>query len=233
MSDEAQRTLAGYKSTVHAQENFENPNTGKVPLNDSDEYVLRLTKIPRVIKQNKTKEKDGITKTIVVDTAVCEFEEKEHKNIVAAFFRVDNLNFSIEDKFESGVIRFFKKIKTPLVEGQEPNWENHFIPGMRFRSRVVIGLDNNKQTTGIYYLDVPTCRPLLPSDKAGEGFEKPAATPPQTAPEASDLANAKLIVHGCTNRTDALQRLTDAKVSDTIITAFVKASSAGQITYPI
>jgi hypothetical protein len=60
-----------------------------------------------------------------------------------------------------------------------------------------------------------------------------AAMPAKPSPDALNLANAKLIVHGCANRTDALQRLADAKVGDEIITAFVKASSAGQITYPI
>ena len=129
---------------------------------------------------------------------------------------------------------FFKKIKKPLPADQDVNdWTEHFITGMRFRSRVVVvtKLDKDKNPVTSYYIDIPTCRPILQSDKHPEAVA--ATTPSQTAPEASDLANAKLIVHGCTNRTDALQRLTDAKVSDTIITAFVKASSAGQITYPI
>ena len=48
MSDGQTRTLAGYKSKVHEQGEFENPNEGKPPLNDSDEYVLRLTEFPHV-----------------------------------------------------------------------------------------------------------------------------------------------------------------------------------------
>ena len=40
---EQQRTLAGYKSKVHEAGEFENPNEGKPPLNDSEGYVLRLT----------------------------------------------------------------------------------------------------------------------------------------------------------------------------------------------
>jgi hypothetical protein len=235
MSDEAQRTLSGYKSNVHEQGEYENPNEGKPALSDTEEYVLRLNKPPKVIQQTKTKEKDGIKKNIKVDTAVCEFIEKDTKNIVVAFFRVDSLNFSTEDAYESGVIRFFKKIKNPLVEGVAPDWDNYFIPGIRFRSRVVVKLGPDKLPTGVYYLDVPTCRPLLPSDKAGEDFEKPPQTtmPPKPSPEASELANAKLIAHGCANRTDALQRLADAKIDGSIIAAFVRASNAGEITYPI
>lgn len=230
MTDE-QRSLAGYKSKIHEQEDFENPNEGKPILDDSEEYILQLVSFPRVIVQTKTKEKkDGTKMSVKVDTAVCEFEEKETKNKVAAFFRVDSLNFSEDEAFESGIIRFFKKIKHPLVEGVEPVWDQYFVVGMRFRARVVVKKDKDKKPTGTYYLDVPTCRPLLPSDKTGEDFAKDPA--PAEKPDAT-LANAKLIVKGAANFNDALQRLGDAKVSDEIIAAFVQANTKGQITYPI
>ena len=45
---EQQKTLTGYKSQVHEQGEFENPNEGKIPLDDSEEYVFRLVSVPKV-----------------------------------------------------------------------------------------------------------------------------------------------------------------------------------------
>lgn len=234
MTDE-QQLLTGYKSKVHEQGDFENPNEGKPFLEDTDEYVLTLIATPRVIPQTKIKEdKSGIKKSIKVDTAVCEFQEKNTKNVVVAFFRVDSLNFSSDESFESGVIRFFRKIKHPLTEGVSPDWGNYFIPGMRFRSRVVVKTDKDtKKPTGIYYLDVPTCRPLLASDTVGEDFEQPSTDAPKTNSTALCLANAKLIVKGCQNRSEAILKLYEAKVPNEIMDAFKAADDDKLIVYPI
>jgi hypothetical protein len=238
---ENQRTLSGYKSAIHEPEDFENVNEGKPLLDDITEYVLKLMGSPRVINGTATKKKkDGSETKIDVERAVCEFEEKLTQNKVVAFFRVDSLNFAQspdEEQFESGVIKFFKKIKHPLVEGVAPDWDKYFIPGMRFRSRVVVKtkVDKDKNVITSYYLDVPTVRPLLPSDKAGEDFapSEPAQTSTAAPAPSALLANAKLVVHGAANMTDALQRLADAKVTDEVIAAFVQANGKGQITYPI
>jgi len=235
---EEQRTLAGYKSKVHEQGEFENPNEGKPLLNDTDEYVLRLLKFPHVKEFSQTKDrKDGSRVTVKVDKAICEFVEEQTTNIVTAFFRVDSLNFSEDEAFESAIVRFFKKIKAPIPENAEPEWDRHFIVGMRFRGRVVVGRDDKKLPNGKYFLDVPTCRPLLASDKHPEAVASAKENGRQTStaagPTSALLANAKIIVHGAANVTDALQRLSDAKVQDDVIAAFVQANAKGQITYPI
>ena len=234
MSDQEQKSLAGYKSKVHEQGDFENINEGKPALDDSEEYVLRLTKFPRVQTFDQVKEKkDGTRVTVKVDKAICEFEEAQTKNIVTAFFRVDSLNFSEDESFESAVVRFFKKIKNPLPENVSPDWEQYFVVGMRFRARVVIGKGQDKKPNGNYYLDVPTCRPLLPSDKAREDFGVTAPDAPQNDANAVSLAKAKQIVVGCADKDSAYQRLLDAKVSAEILQAFLAADKAGQIKYPI
>ncbi len=228
------RSLAGYKSTIHEQGDFENPNEGKPALDDSEEYVLRLTKFPNVKTFDQVKEKkDGSRTTIKVDKAICEFEEQNTKNIVTAFFRVDSLNFSEEESFESGVVRFFKKIKNPLPENVSPDWTQYFIVGMRFRARVVLGKGQDKKPNGNYYLDVPTCRPLLPSDKAREDFGLTAPDASQTNTNGISLEKAKQIVVGCVDKDSAYQRLLDAKVQVDIVQAFLAADKAGQIAYPI
>ncbi len=235
---EEQRTLVGYKSKVHEQGDFENPNEGKPLLNDTDEYVLQLVRFPHVKEFSQVKErKDGSRITVKVDKAICDFVEEQTKNIVTAFFRVDSLNFSEDESFESAVVRFFKKIKAPIPENAEPEWDRHFIVGMRFRGRVAIGKDDKKVPNGKYFLDVPTCRPLLASDKHPDAVasakENAAQTPTAVGSPSVLLANAKLVVHGAANMTDALQRLADAKVTDEVIAAFVQANAKGQITYPI
>lgn len=235
---EEQRSLAGYKSKVHEAGEFENPNEGKPLLNDTDEYVLQLAKFPHVKEFSQIKErKDGSRVTVKVDKAICEFVEESTRNIVTTFFRVDSLNFSDDESFESAVVRFFKKIKAPIPENAEPEWDRHFIVGMRFRARVAIGKDEKKVPNGKYFLDVPTCRPLLPSDKHPDAVASAQDNAKQTSTAAGSpsalLANAKLVVHGAANMTDALQRLSDAKVPDDIIAAFVQANSKGQITYPV
>lgn len=234
MADE-QRSLMGYKSKVHEQGEFENPNEGKPPLTEFDEYVFRLVEFPHVKTFQQIKEKkDGTKVTINVDKAICNFEEEKSKNIVNAFFRIDSLNFSDEESFESAIIRFFRKIGTPLYGGIEPEWDRYFCVGMRFRGRVVIGKDQEKKPNGNYYLDVPTCRPILATDRHPESNPQPQSQTPSVSPaNGADLANAKLIVHGCANRIDAIRRLSDARVSGAVITAFIAADDAGQITYPI
>ena len=226
---EEQRTLFGYKSKIHEQGEFDNPNEGKPPLTEFDEYVFQLAAFPHVKTFQQIKEKkDGSKTAIDVDKAICNFQEEGTKNIVTAFFRVDSLNFSEEESFESAVIRFFRKIGTPLVIGVEPDWNRYFIVGMRFRGRVIIGKDQNKIPNGNYYLDVPTVRPILVTDLRSQ---------PQTSTampiNGAELANAKIIVHGCATRIDAIRRLSDAKISGSVIAAFISADDAGQIVYPV
>lgn len=230
---EPQKSLAGYKSKVQEGTDYENPNEGKGFLDDSEEYVLHLVKIPHVIPQTKTKEKEinGVKTSVSfkVETAVCEFVEKITKNIVVAFFRVDSLNFSDEEKFESGVIRFFKKIKHPLVDGVDPKWEDYFIVGMRFRARVVVKKDKEGKPTGTYYLDVPTCRPLLPSDKAGEDF---ARDTPTAKPDAT-LDNALLLAKGAKDFNTAMDMLKAAGSSKEVAMALFNANLDGKVTFPV
>lgn len=227
-----QRGLAGYKSKVHEQGDFENPNEGKTPLDDITEYVLKLTAFPRVKEFQQVKEKkDGARVTIKVDKAICDFEEQQTKNIVTAFFRVDSLNFSEDESFESGIVRFFKKIKHPLVDGIEPDWSQYFVVGMRFRGRVVVGKDEKKVPNGRYFLDVPTCRPLLPSDKDGEAFanEQPA----QTTASNGTLANALLLAKGAKDFNSAMDKLNAAGASKDVAMALFNANLDGKITFPI
>lgn len=218
MTDEP-RTLAGYKSAVHEAGEFENPNDGKQPLNDSDEYIWRLVKLPHVKTFPQVKEaKDGTKTTVKVDKAICEFEEQQTKNIATAFFRIDSLNFSDDEAFESAVIRFFKKIKHPLQENVVPDWSQYFIVGMRFRGRVAIGKDADKKPNGKYFLDIPTCRPLLPSDKE-DG----------SAPTLADLL---ILAKGCNTAGDVFA-IAYGKVPNTVIQEFVAADKRGEIKYPI
>lgn len=231
MTDEPQRSLSGYKSKVsEGSGEFENPNEGKPALSDSEEYILRLTAFPKVrqFPQIKTKRNpDGteVRTTIQVDKAICVFEEAVTKNQIIAYFRVDSLNFADEEAYESGIIKFFRKLKHPLKEHQPPNWDEYFVTGMRFRSRVVIGKDENKKPTNKYYVDVPTVRPLLSSDTN-------VSDAPKTDMAGANLANAMIIVHGCADAMSATQRLFDAKVSADVVQAFLQANKEGKITYP-
>ena len=231
MTDE-QRSLAGYKSKVHEQGDFENPNEGKPPLDDTTEYVFQLVSFPRVKEFSQIKEKkDGSRVTVKVDKAICDFEEKNTKNIVTAFFRVDSLNFSDDESFESGIVRFFKKIKHPLVEGVEPDWTQYFVVGMRFRGRVVVGKDDKKVPNGRYFLDVPTCRPLLPSDKAGEDFAHESPQKPDAS--SATLANALLLCKGATDFQSAMAMLKDAGASKEVVMALFNANLDNKVTFPI
>jgi hypothetical protein len=227
MTGEPQKSLAGYKSKVHEQGEFDNPNDGKPLLNDSEEYVMRLTEFPHVktfpqIKENK---KTGERKTIQVDKAICVFEDEVTHNIVTAFFRVDSLNFSEDEAFESGIVRFFKKIKAPLPENGDIEWGNHFIVGMRFRGRVAVGVDDKKVPNGKYFLDVPTCRPILPSDK-NDG------TATASKPDAS-LANALLLCKGASDFNTAMSLLQSAQASKEVTMALFQANLDGKVTFPI
>lgn len=228
MSEE-QRSLAGYKSQVHEGTEFENPNEGKPVLNDSDEYIFKLAAFPRVKTFPQLKEKkDGTRVTIKVDKAICDFVEMSTGNIVSAFFRVDSLNFSEDESFESGVVRFFKKIKKPLSENAAPNWEDHFVVGMRFRGRVAIGKDENKKPTNRYFLDIPTCRPLMASDTAGESFAQPAAQKPD-----GSLTNALFLAKGAKDFHEAMAMLEKASASKEVTMALFQANLDNKITFPL
>ena len=224
MSDQQpQRSLAGYKSKVHEAGEFENPNEGKPALNDSDEYVLRLTAFPNVKTFPQIKEKkDGTRTTIQVDKAICVFEEELTHNIVTAFFRVDSLNFSDTESFESGIVRFFKKIKAPLPEAGDIDWTEHFLVGMRFRSRVAVGVDDKKMPNGKYFLDVPTCRPILPSDKS-DGTVKPDAA----------LANALLLSHKAKDFQEAMSMLEKAQAPKDVVMALFQANLDNKLQFPL
>jgi hypothetical protein len=227
MTDE-QRSLSGYKSTVHEQGEFENPNDGKPLLNENDEYVIRLKSFPRVKAFQQVKEKkDGSRTTISVDKAICEFEDVASGNTITAFFRIDSLNFSEDESYQSAIIRFFKKIGNPLTEGISPDWDKMFVVGMRFRGRVVVGRGADKQPDGRYYLDIPTCRKLLPSDTAGESF----GTQIQDAPNL--LANALLLAKGAKDIHVAMDMLQKAGTTKEVVMALFRADLDGKVTYPI
>jgi hypothetical protein len=221
MSDEPQRSLSGYKSKVHEQGEFENPNEGKPPLTEFDEYILRLTAFPKVKTFQQIKKVAGKDVTIQVDKAICVFEEETTKNEVLSMMRVDSLNFSDDDAFESAIIRFFRKIQHPLKEGIEPNWDEYFVVGMRFRARVAMGKDQNKKPViGKYYLDVPTCRPIGATTSPSETY-------------TATLANACLLAKGAKNSQDAYFKLVDAKAPSELIALFVQADKLNQIQFPI
>ena len=233
MSEE-QRSLAGYKSKVHEQGDFENPNEGKTPLNDTDEYVLRLAEFPRVKEFSQLKEKkDGTRVTIKVDKAICDFVEEKSGNIVTAFFRVDSLNFSDDEAFESGIVRFFKKIKAPLPEAGDIEWGNHFITGMRFRGRVVVGKDEKKQPNQRYYLDVPTCRPLLPSDKHPDAVASAQENTVKETTSTGTLANALLLVKGAKDFNSAMDMLKAAGASKEVTMALFTANLEDRVKFPV
>lgn len=232
MTGEPQKSLAGYKSKVHGAGEFENPNEGKPPLNDSEEYVLRLTEFPHVKTFPQIKEKkDGSRVTIQVDKAICVFEDEQTHNIVTAFFRVDSLNFSEDEAFESGIVRFFKKIKAPLPETGDIEWGNHFLVGMRFRGRVVVGKDDKKVPNGKYFLDVPTCRPILPSDKNDGTATSPK--PDATGDSSVLLANALLLCKGAKDHHEAFAMLEKAQASKEITMSFFQANLDNKIKFPI
>jgi len=227
MTDE-QRSLSGYKSTVHEQGEFENPNDGKPLLNENDEYIIRLKSFPRVKAFQQVKEKkDGSRTTISVDKAICEFEDVASGNTITAFFRIDSLNFSEDESYQSAIIRFFKKIGNPLTDGISPDWDKMFVVGMRFRGRVVVGRGADKQPDGRYYLDIPTCRKLLPSDTAGESF----GTQIQDAPNL--LANALLLAKGAKDIHVAMDMLQKASATKEVVMALFRADLEGKVTYPI
>ena len=224
---EEQRSLMGYKSKVHEQGEFENPNEGKTPLTEFDEYILQLKSFPKVKSFQQVKEKkDGTRITVQVDKAICEFEDELHHNIVTAFFRVDSLNFSEDESFESAVIRFFRRIGAPLVEGIEPEWDRCFIVGMRFRGRVVIGKDAEKKPNGNYYLDVPTCRPLLQSDKHPEAVAAVQS-------DGLSVENIRFIIKGAKTKDDAMITLVETKQSVSTIQNYLAAVVSGKITFPV
>jgi hypothetical protein len=227
---EQQRTLAGYKSQVHEPGNFDEINEGKPLLDDSVEYVFSLKEMPRVFPSViEKKDKTGNVTKVKAEKAVCEFIEESTKNIVTTFFRVDSLNFSDEEAYESGVIKFFRKIKNPLPEFKAPEWEKHFIVGMRFRGRVVIKQKKKSDNEVImnYYLDVPTCRPILESDKHPEAITTTAMNTPGV------LANALFLVKGARTHQDAMQMLETAKASKETVMALFQAHLDGKVEYPI
>jgi hypothetical protein len=227
-----QKSIAGYKSKIHESEDFENPNEGKPVLTDQDEYIFRLTKMPHVktMPQPK-KDKNGKESVIQVDKAICEFEEEGTKNIVLAFWRVDSLNFS-DDDFESAILRFFRRIGTPVYPDEEVDWEKYFIPGMRFRARVAIGKGQDKKPNGKYFLDVPTCRKILASDMHPEA----AATLPSSTPAGDNvalLANALLLCKGAKDFNTAMELLKKANANKEVTMALFQANLDNKVTFPI
>lgn len=235
MSEE-QRSLSGYKSKVHEQGEFENPNEGKPTLTEFDEYVLRLTAFPKVKTFQQIKKVNGKDTAINVDKAIIVFEEEGTKNEVLSLMRVDSLNFSEDDAFESAIIRFFRKIGHPLVLGTEPNWDDYFVVGMRFRARVVVGKDNDKKPNGKYYLDVPTCRPLGVITKTFEQIAKEDAK--EDVKEGAKkpyavLGNALFLAKGAKTYQEACGMLEKANASKEVMMALLGAHMDQKINYPI
>lgn len=162
-----------------------------------------------------------------------EFQEEGTGNIVLAFFRVDSLNFSTEESFESAIIRFFRKIGSPLVEGIEPKWEDKFLVGMRFRGRVQIGKGADKKPNGTYYLDVPTCRPILASDKYQSNAMPETSQTDSVGTSNASLQNAYLICRGAKNAAEAAFKLAEARAPLEITNAFAVAERNGVVKYPV
>jgi len=228
---EQQIDIGNFQGEVVERKNFEDQNKGKALLNSDDEYVFSLIKFPHGFpkKEEKTNADKSIT-TVNKTMAVCEFEERDSKNIVVTMFRIDKLNFGEDEKFRSAVVKFFQKLGTPLPENKYPNWKEHFVVGMRFRGRVVIKTDKDKDNNTVmkYYLDVPTVRKLLPSDKAGESFS--SDTP--SKPDAS-LANALLLAKGSQTHQEAMDKLQNAGASKEVVMALFQAHLDGKVKYPI
>jgi hypothetical protein len=228
---EEQRSLMGYKSKIHEQGDFENPNEGKPQLTEFDEYIFRLKSFPKVKTFPQVKEKkDGTRIKIDVDKAICEFEEEITHNVVVVFFRIDSLNFPEDEQYESAVIRFFKKIKTPLVEGDSPEWDRYFIVGMRFRGRVVVGKGQDKVPNGTYYLDVPTCRPILESDKHPDAV---SAMQNELPGQEMSIETIKLLIKGSKNKDEGTIKLYEAKQSSNTVQVFLAAVRDGKISFPV
>jgi hypothetical protein len=224
--------LGNFIGEVAERKNFEDQNKGKALLNSDDEYVFKLIKFPRGIpKKEERINADKSVTTINKIMSVCEFEERDSKNIVVTLFRVDKLNYGDDEKFRSGVVKFFQKIGSPLPENKYPNWKEHFIPGMRFRGRVVVKTEKDKDDNTVmkYYLDVPTVRKLQPGDKAGEDFAHDA---PVAKPDAS-LANALLLVKGAKDFNSAMDMLKAAGASKEVTMALFQANYDGKVTFPI
>lgn len=216
--------LSNYKSEVVERKSFDDQNKGKPPLNQDDEYVFRLVKFPHAFPRKDEKTNADKSVTIINKVMIlCEFEEAQTKNIVTTQFRIDKLNFGDDEKFKSGVVKFFQKLGMPLTENKAPNWKDVFVPGMRFRGRVVVKVTKDKDNNDVtkYYLEVATVRKLLPSDKAREDFGLTAPDAPQSDASAVSLAKAKQIVVGCADKDSAYQRLLDAKVQAEILQAFL------------
>jgi hypothetical protein len=223
--------LGGYTGEVVERKNFENENKGKPLLNPDDEYVFRLIKFPRKINtSDEKKNPDGSTTTVPKVKAVCEFEELASKNIVVTMFRVDKLNFGEDEKFTSGVVKFFRKIGSPLTENKYPDWKEKFVVNMRFRGRVVVKTEKDKDNNTVtkYYLDVPTVRKLQPSDTAGESF-----SPSTPSKSDASLANALLLCKGASDFNTAMSLLKSAQASKEVTMALFQANLDGKVTFPI
>jgi hypothetical protein len=234
MADQ-QRSLTGYKSKIQEPGDFDNPNEGKPVLTEFDEYIWKLKEFPhvKVFDQMKTL-KDGSKKAEKVEKAIVMFEEQSTGNIAMSFFRVDKLNFSEDESYRSAIIRFFHKIGHPLPEGVEPDWDKFFLVGMRFRGRAVVGTDvveGKKVPNHKYYIDIPTCRPLLQSDIEAGDVAVPAKPKPDES--AALLANALFMVKGCKDSKEALDKLRAMNTSKDVTMAFFQADMDGKVTYPI
>jgi hypothetical protein len=223
--------LSNYKSEIVEQKTFDDQNKGKPLLNTDDEYVFKLIKFPHGYKKiDEKKNSDGSTTTVNKTMAVCEFEEFVTKNIVTTQFRIDKVNFGTDEQYKSGVVKFFQKLGTPLTENKPPNWKECFVPGMRFRGRVVVKTMKDKDNNDVtkYYLDVPTVRKLLASDTVGESFAQSSPT----LDAAGKVAMALSVAKGSKNAGDAFAMLI-GKVTQDVIQEFIAADKNGDIKYPI
>jgi hypothetical protein len=228
---EGQIDLSNYRSEVVEQKTFDDQNKGKPLLNSDDEYVFKLIKFPHGYKKvDETKNDDGTVKSVTKTMAVCEFEDQTHKNIVTTQFRIDKLNFGTDEKYKSGVVKFFQKLGSPLTENKTPDWKDHFVPGMRFRGRVVVKTMKDKDNKDVtkYYLDVPTVRKLMASDTAGESFAQPTAQKPDAS-----LANALFLAKGAKDFHEAMAMLEKANASKEVTMALFQANLDNAVHFPL
>jgi len=146
-----------YKSTPPKPKDLANP--GLPGLNDQDEYVWELLRISLGMGVQKpgNRNQNGDT----CDLFYTVWQEEKTKNLMMVNLRVDGLGEGWKRaktvKFERGIVQFFDRIGIPLAEGKSPDFGSLFIKGMRYRSRVDVGLTDGKPN-GYYHLNMPTVR---------------------------------------------------------------------------
>jgi len=104
---------------------------------------------------------------------------------------------------------------------------------MRFRGRVVVGRDEKKLPNGKYFLDVPTCRPLLPSDKHPDAVASAQENATKTPTSDATLANALLLAKGSKDFNSAMDALKAQGANKEVAMALFNANLDGKITFPI